>query len=236
MKEKTFRALRADEIELRVGTVGKQGFSLLCYKDSRCDMNILDETFGMFGWQRDHKEIKGNLYCGVGIYNDIEWVWKWDCGTESYTEKEKGEASDSFKRACFNLGIGRELYTSPFIWISGHLDDKGKPDQKFVGGLRVAKVEYDESTSRRTIKKLVITDKDGNMVFVYGAKGESNKVPKDSTEKKKLTRAEMGDILIDLCDKKRFRVSDICAKSGVEDLDGMTEEQISKWIDWLVDK
>ena len=31
--------------------------------------------------------------------------------------KKKGQASDSFKRACFNWGIGRELYTSPFIWI-----------------------------------------------------------------------------------------------------------------------
>ena len=121
-----FRPLKADEIECRIGSVGAKGFTMLLYKDARCDMNILDETVGEFNWQRDHKEIKGTIYCGVGIFHgSIEqigqgvnpWVWKWDAGSESYTEKEKGEASDSFKRACVNWGIGRELYSAPFIWI-----------------------------------------------------------------------------------------------------------------------
>ena len=233
MENITFRALRADEIELRIGTVSKKGFSLLCYKDSRCDMNILDETFGMFGWQRDHKEIKGNLYCGVGVLDtNVGWVWKWDCGTESYTEKEKGEASDSFKRACFNLGIGRELYTSPFIWISGHLDDKGKPDQKYVGGLRVTEVEYDESTSRRTITKMVIKDKDNVVAFSFGTNKPSvKKVPKK--ELNPLSKEALIAFLISKCDEKRFRVSDLCEKTGVDKVEDMTEEQISKWIDWL---
>lgn len=117
-----FRNLRADEIEVRVNTVSgnskSPGCSLLLYKNARCDMNILDETVGPENWQRKHYECKGNLFCSVGIKCGDEWVWKDDCGTESYTEKEKGEASDSFKRACFNWGIGRELYTAPFIWIS----------------------------------------------------------------------------------------------------------------------
>jgi hypothetical protein len=83
-------------------------------------MNILDETVKPENWQRRHYECKGNLFCEVGIFNkETGWVYKSDCGSESNTEKEKGEASDSFKRACFNWGIGRELYTSPFIWISG---------------------------------------------------------------------------------------------------------------------
>ena len=114
-----FRGLRPDEIDVRVGSVSAKGVSLLLYKDARCDMNILDETYGVEGWQRKHEVINGNLYCGIGIYNkDInEWVWKWDCGTESYTEKEKGEASDSFKRAAFNVGIGRELYTAGFTFV-----------------------------------------------------------------------------------------------------------------------
>ena len=88
-------------------------------------MNILDETVGAENWQREHYECKGNLFCRVGIRcehieNHIshrEWVFKSDCGTESNTEAQKGEASDSFKRACFNWGIGRELYTAPFTWI-----------------------------------------------------------------------------------------------------------------------
>jgi hypothetical protein len=112
-----FRELTKDEIECRVSTVTEKGCSLLLYKDARCDMRLLDETVGRANWQRRHYECKGNLFCSVGIKCGDEWVWKDDCGTESYTEKEKGEASDSFKRACFNWGIGRELYTAPFIWV-----------------------------------------------------------------------------------------------------------------------
>ena len=120
-----FRDLRADEIEVRIGQVKPNGVTLLLYKNARCDMNILDETVGAERWQREHYECKGNLFCRVGIVVETkkgdavfpEWVWKADCGTESNTEAEKGEASDSFKRACVNWGIGRELYTSPFIWV-----------------------------------------------------------------------------------------------------------------------
>ena len=120
-----FRDLRADEIECRVQSVKDKGVILLLYKDARVDMNILDETVGASCWQREHYECKGNLFCRVGICVETkkgdsifpEWVWKSDCGTESNTEAQKGEASDSFKRACFNWGIGRELYTSPFIFI-----------------------------------------------------------------------------------------------------------------------
>lgn len=120
-----FRDLRADEIECRVQSVKDNGLILLLYKDARVDMNILDETVGAERWQREHYECKGNLFCKVSICVETkkgesifpEWVWKSDCGTESNTEAQKGEASDSFKRACFNWGIGRELYTSPFIWI-----------------------------------------------------------------------------------------------------------------------
>lgn len=120
-----FRNLTADEIECRVQSVKQNGLVLLLYKNARCDMNILDETVGAECWQREHYECKGNLFCRVGIVVETkkgdavfpEWVWKSDCGVESNTEAQKGEASDSFKRACFNWGIGRELYTSPFIWI-----------------------------------------------------------------------------------------------------------------------
>lgn len=119
-----FRELTPDDIEVRIQSVKQNGLILLLYKNARVDMNILDETVGAGNWQREHYECKGNLFCRVGInanYADAEkpekWVFKSDCGTESNTEAQKGEASDSFKRACFNWGIGRELYTSPFIWI-----------------------------------------------------------------------------------------------------------------------
>mgnify|MGYP002508120076 CR=1 FL=1 len=133
-----FRDLTKDDIEVRVQSVKKNGLVLLLYKNARVDMNILDETVGAENWQREHYEVKGNMFCRVGIkagkifvpaalthsesdaspFSLPEWVWKADCGTESNTEAQKGEASDSFKRACFNWGIGRELYTSPFIWVN----------------------------------------------------------------------------------------------------------------------
>ena len=115
-----FRKLRADEVEARVAQVKNNGFSLLLYKDARVDQNILDETVGAENWERKHEMIGGNLYCTVSIWNEARgaWVSKQDVGTESKTEAEKGQASDSFKRACFNWGIGRELYTAPFIWIN----------------------------------------------------------------------------------------------------------------------
>ena len=124
-----FRPLTASEIDCRVSTINEKGLTLLLYKDARVDMNILDETFGVTGWQRKHEIIGGNLYCTVSIWDaeKQQWISKQDVGVESYTEKEKGQASDSFKRACFNIGIGRELYTAPFIWIGA---DKFKLTQK----------------------------------------------------------------------------------------------------------
>ena len=111
-----FRLLKANEIEARVATVSEKGCSLLLYKDARCDMNILDETVGPMNWMRSHT--RDNANCVVSIWDEKknQWISKEDTGTESFTEKEKGLASDSFKRACFNWGIGRELYTAPFIW------------------------------------------------------------------------------------------------------------------------
>ena len=160
---KKFRDLRADEVECRIGQVNKQGkgLTLLLYKDARCDMNILDETVGAENWQREHYECKGNMYCKVGVWCDAQWVWKSDCGTESNTEAEKGEASDSFKRACVNWGIGRELYTSPFIWIPADKCriDSGKCYDKF------------------TVKEIVIENKvivglailnGNNLVYTFG--------------------------------------------------------------------
>lgn len=119
MKKIEFRHLKANEVDVRVGTnkPDAKGASLLLYKDARCDMNILDETVGQLGWQREHS--RDNANCTVSIYDEDtkQWISKEDTGTESNTEKAKGLASDSFKRACFNWGIGRELYTAPFIWI-----------------------------------------------------------------------------------------------------------------------
>ncbi|MEY8331247.1 hypothetical protein AALB81_18315 [Lachnospiraceae bacterium 48-33] len=113
-----FRELRADEIDCRIASVKSTGLSILLYKDARCDQNILDETVGPMNWMRHHR--RDNANCTVAIWDEEkgQWIEKEDTGKESNSEAEKGLASDSFKRACFNWGIGRELYTAPFIWFS----------------------------------------------------------------------------------------------------------------------
>lgn len=161
------RPLRADEIDVRIGTEKKENnvavaASFLLYKDARCDMRILDELFTPFGWQREHKELKGTIYCGVSVKNDNgEWVTKWDAGSESNVEKEKGEASDSFKRACFNWGIGVELYTAPFIWIRYNQGETGRNINLHVAELGVS--------SDKRITRLVIKDSKDNIRYQYTA-------------------------------------------------------------------
>jgi hypothetical protein len=174
MKKMNFRLLKADEIECRVATVKENGVSLLLYKDARVDQNILDETVGNMHWQRKHEIIGGNLFCSVGIfYNELdEWVWKQDVGTESYTEKEKGQASDAFKRACFNWGIGRELYTAPFIWVTD-ADIKGK-DGRFTtyDRFEVKEIGY---TDKKITKLSIVNAKSRKVVYTLGKKAVEEK-------------------------------------------------------------
>ena len=115
--ESMFRDLKANEIDVRVAQVKSNGVSLLLYKDARVDMDILDETVGAMNWKRSHTRDNANCIIEIWDKEKQQWISKEDTGTESFTEKEKGLASDSFKRAGFNWGIGRELYTAPFIWI-----------------------------------------------------------------------------------------------------------------------
>ena len=169
-----FRTLRESEIDCRIATIsadetGKpKGLSLLLYKDARVDQNILDETVGCMNWTRHHS--RDNANCTVAIWDDEkkQWVEKEDTGKESYTEAEKGLASDSFKRACFNWGIGRELYSAPFIWISSEYADikqakNGKLQcfDKFV----VEKIIYDDE--RNIIALAIRNASKDKRVFVY---------------------------------------------------------------------
>lgn len=163
---KAFRLLRADEIECRVSRVTQKGVVLLLYKTARTDADLLDEKYGPENWQNDFKVVDGTLYGGIGIWcPDPEfaaWVWKWDAGTDSNTEAEKGRASDAFKRAGFKWGIGRELYSAPFMFIPAARCniDNGKCYDKF----EVADIAYDE---QERVCYLRITVK-GADVFEWG--------------------------------------------------------------------
>ena len=161
-----FRDLTASEIDVRIGSINAKGASLLLYKDARCDMNILDESVGCMHWQRHHSRENKNCIVSIFCPEKKEWIEKEDTGVESYTEKEKGLASDSFKRACVNWGIGRELYTAPFIYVTKEnmniieSNGKFKTFDKFI----VEKILIENKTITAISIKNIKTNK---RVFVY---------------------------------------------------------------------
>ena len=172
--EKKIRLLRADEIECRVSMVSENGAALLLYKDARVDQNILDETFGIYGWKREHLFMGDALFCTVSIRDENgEWVSKQDVGTPSLSEPVKGSASDAFKRACFNWGIGRELYTAPFIWVPAERVEIHREKERFVtrDRFRVEKIEYDE---RQNICGLQIVNQKRAVVYSYSQNAGSH--------------------------------------------------------------
>ena len=217
-----FRLLNADEIEARVATVKQNGLSLLLYKDARCDMNILDESVGSLNWQRTHS--RDNANCTVSIWDEDkkQWISKEDTGTESFTEKEKGLASDSFKRACFNWGIGRELYTAPFIWVPATECKIVPKGQGFTCYDRfyVAEIGYDD---KRRINHLVINhSKTKKTVFALIA----NTTPANQLQK---------DILTKMCEKKGIDINQWLARSG-KSLETLTEDDVGKMQQYLKDR
>lgn len=197
MEKKIIRLLKAEEIECRVSTASEKGVSLLLYKDARVDQKILDETFGPFGWQRSHQSIDGNLYCTVSVYDKDSgtWVSKQDVGTTNFAEKEKSQASDSFKRACFNWGIGRELYTAPFIWVPA---DKAEIKKKAGNNDRNEKYYCDDSFSvsaigydeDREITELKIVNGKGTTVYELKGK-EAGKNAQEEPEGQQKEQQEM---------------------------------------------
>jgi len=162
-----FRLLKADEIDCRVQQVGKGYCTVLLYKDARCDMNILDEVVGSMNWQRNHTRDNANCIVSIWDSEKQQWISKEDTGVESNTEKEKGLASDSFKRACFNWGIGRELYTSPHVKIklsdSEFSESNGKYKLNFIS-FSVSEIGYTD----KKITSLKIIDNKGSVRYQLG--------------------------------------------------------------------
>lgn len=226
------RKLKANEIECRVGMAKQNGYSLLLYKDARCDMSILDELFGWDGWQRTHEFKDGKLYCTIKLWSERlqQWIVKEDVGTESNTEKEKGQASDSFKRACVNLGIGRELYTAPFIWIT---DGDPKKDK-----WKVEEIEYNENGE---ISKLHLKEQKSQRIWTYceGNRKRANK--KESAELSWKTYDEKIDRFSELigkskldCEKavlSKFNFSNRAKVTSQSIIDGYLVKQLQCWIE-----
>ena len=191
------RLLSKEDIEVRVAQTlagnNKVRVNLLLYKNARVDMKIMDELFTPMGWKRTHKLIGDRLYCCVEVYNPEtkEWICKEDVGVESNTEAEKGQASDSFKRACVNWGIGRELYTAPRISVE--LTDKeytrGQDGKIRVWAtFGVKSIGYDANS--RTITSLEIQDKFGNVRFSMGGSvQQSQSEPSQAVKARRAAKA-----------------------------------------------
>lgn len=223
-----FRSLRADEIECRVAIVKEKGVSLLLYKDARCDMKLLDETVGQMNWKRSHQLIDGNLYCTIEIWDDEkqQWIGKQDVGTESYTEKEKGQASDSFKRSGFNWNIGRELYTAPFIWVPAskctiRLNNKGiyVCDDRFD-------VKSIEIVNGCITSLEIVNEKTGNLVFAWSKNPAAKKSPESEmleVGKKKIDAVKQ-KVLADKFAALNINAQEVIESYGAKTFADLTED------------
>ena len=164
--------LEINEIDFRVQSINKGGFAtILAYKDARVDMNRLDAVYGVGYWRKKYDVINDNLFCSVGIWNKelSQWVWVQDVGTESNTEKEKGQASDAFKRACFNLGIGRELYDYPIIQIKLNDDEFDKTTNKPTWNFKLKEwIWFSQFDKDGKLNYLACKDQNGKARFSFG--------------------------------------------------------------------
>lgn len=229
-----FRELKASEIDCRIQSIGENktgaiGATILLYKDARVDMNILDETVGAMNWQRGHSVVDGNLYCTISIWDEEkeQWVAKSDVGTESNTEKEKGQASDSFKRAGFNWGIGRELYSAPFVYITLQHNEwyKGKDGRlKSNAKFKVRTVAYDEN---RNIVKLIVVDSKGSVRYTFGENTQQQTQETVYNWQTLKARATQGGISED---ELKHYLKDTLKVAGT---DGMTQEYYQQAFNWV---
>ena len=166
--------LTVDQIEFRVQSINNGGYAtILAYKDARVDMQRLDEVVGALNWKREH--LLANSNCIVSIWNDhsSQWVGKEDTGTASNTEAQKGLASDSFKRACFNWGIGRELYDYPVMSIKLNANEfdttGGKPKQTW--NLKLREWKWKSLFKGNKIIAIAAVDEKGNKRFSWSSEG-----------------------------------------------------------------
>ena len=219
-----FRKLNADEIEVRVKQVSEKGAVALLYKTARTDMQILDETVGADNWSCDYKEIKGNLFCGI----TIDGITKWDCGIESREDNEgnekKGEASDAFKRAGFRWGIGRELYTSPFIWLNTKTEKNNK-GAWVIADFATFSVNSIGYEGNRISSLSIVNDKNGAVVYTFPRGGKQahdepkddpNEEPKNEQQEelKPERTAEDSAIVNDAIDKVKIEILQIAQAAG----------------------
>ena len=223
-----FRKLNADEIEVRISTCNQYGVGLLLYKDARCDQNILDETVGSLNWQRHHS--RDNANCTVSIWDSEkkQWIEKEDTGTESFTEKEKGLASDSFKRACFNWGIGRELYTAPDMFVfKKDLKTLSENNGKWTcrDSFKVEDIQY----NKREIVYVKVLNRKMNSYIEFGTP------VKAMEEQQEVENMKINDVKVKVlegrCKEDNIPVEKILSLYKVQSLQDLTEKKYRNILD-----
>jgi hypothetical protein len=233
MAEKKIRNLNPEEIDCRVGAIMEQGISLLLYKDARVDQTILDEVFGIYGWQRRHNIIGNELYCILSIWDDEkqQWVEKEDVGIESDYQKAKGAASDSFKRACFNVGIGRELYSAPFIYIplnKVRMDDKnGKKAVKDSFSVKSI-----ETSTDKIITALEIINQRGEIIYTYRLNRKQVQPVREEESQEPLSTEEIQLLYMEL-GRTGVPVQQILSRYGITAIQQMDQKTYKKAISAL---
>ena len=215
------RTLYANEIECRIGMVNEKGLSLLLYKNARVDMQILDECFGIFGWQRQHTCIEGNLYCTIQIKDPEtqQWIAKEDVGVSGYTEKEKSQASDAFKRAAVNIGIGRELYSAPFIWIPASKVTIQRRGDKFCcyDHFKVSSISYNDKKEIVGLK--IIKVEDNSTVYEMRNNHKTNNTV--------LSDAQVRNLYSEL-NRTGVDINSIFKRYGINSIEEMSYDTFSK--------
>lgn len=171
------KPLEISDIDFRIQSINNGGYAtILAYKDARVDMNRLDEVCTPLNWKREH--LNNNANCIVSIWDSDkkQWVSKEDTGTESQAEAQKGLASDSFKRACFNWGIGRELYDYPFISVKLFDDEwelkeyQGKKYPKATYNLKLKDWIWGSKFENGKLTMLAAKDNNGKLRFNWKLK------------------------------------------------------------------
>lgn len=234
------RTLRANEIECRVQSITMRdrkptGAIMLLYKDARCDQKILDETFGAMNWQRKHTRDNANCIVSIWDGEKQQWVEKEDTGTESNTEKEKGLASDSFKRACFNWGIGRELYTAPFIFIKAEDINMVEKGNGFTTYDRFSVVDIGYNEEREISYLTIKNEKTNKIVYQFENKQLKQKSITSGTIKQinilveqyaKEAEKTIEDVMQVLSDKHHFAT----LETLTEEIGQVICKQVNNWL------
>ena len=172
--KKLSEPLKITDIDFRIQSINKGGYAtILAYKDARVDIKRLNEVCGPLGWKREHTRDNHNCVVSIWDAEHSHWVSKEDTGTESNTEQQKGLASDSFKRACFNWGIGLELYDYPAISVKllpDEVDLNANPRPKATWNLKLKEWMWFSTFEDGLLSYLGAKDQNGKLRFEWGTR------------------------------------------------------------------